>query len=47
MKYQQDKAHVISEIDARSGVTGHNVRAVLAAGLSCVVVGLLFSAFLS
>jgi hypothetical protein len=30
-------AHIISEDEARSGVTGHNVRYVLAAGLILVV----------
>ncbi len=32
-----DRAFVIGEDDARSGVTGHNVRYVLAAGLILVV----------
>ncbi len=34
---QTDTALSISEDDARSGVTGHNVRYVLAAGLFLVV----------
>ncbi len=32
-----DVAYVIGEDDARSGVTGHNVRYVLAAGLALVI----------
>jgi hypothetical protein len=43
----KDKPEIVSTTEARSGVTGHNVRYVLAFGLAAVIIAfvLLFVAF--
>jgi hypothetical protein len=41
---QDEQAHSISEDDARGGVTGHNVRYVLGAGLVAIIASFMFMA---